>query len=132
MATRAEAAAELLARRRARGGMLSFVKYINPEYIVSDFSLQVCCALDQFLLDVDNGLRPILILSAPPQHGKSELVSRMLPALARGKDANKRIAGLSYGKDLATDMNRDIQRLMMSDDYGNLFPCSRLNAKRVV
>jgi len=78
------------------------------------------------------GKRPILILGAPPQHGKSDIVSRYLPAYIFGKYSDLRIAGLSYGKDLASDMNRDVQRIMMSDEYKILFPDSPLNAKRVV
>ena len=130
--TRADAAKELLARRKARSRLQDFICYINPEYIVSDFSETVCDELDRFLLDMQNGLRPILILSAPPQHGKSDIVSRYLPAYAFGKYPELRAAGLSYGKDLATDMNRDVQRIMLSDDYANVFPKSTLNSRRVV
>lgn len=127
MASAADAAAELLARRRARTSLLDFVRYLNPDYIVSDFSIQVCAALDQFIADMDAGNRPVLILSAPPQHGKSELVSRYLPAYYFGTHPDNRAAGLSYGKDLATDMNRDVQRIIMQDGYANIFPETKLN-----
>lgn len=126
------AAIELLKRRQARTCLHSFIQYINPDYIVSDFSRTVCAELDKFLVKMVNGERPVLILGAPPQHGKSDIVSRYLPAYVFGHQLNWRLAGLSYGKDLASDMNRDVQRVMMSDEYGNLFPESRLNAKRVV
>ena len=105
---------------------------MNPDYIVSDFSRQVCAALDQLLVDMMAGKRPILILGAPPQHGKSDIVSRYLPAYFFGKYPDKRVAGLSYGSDLASDMNRDVQRIMMSDEYSKLFPESQLSSKRVV
>ncbi|MEY0256543.1 phage terminase large subunit, partial [Morganella morganii] len=98
----------------------------------SHFSKTVCDALDRFIERMINGERPVIILGAPPQHGKSDIVSRYLPAYIFGKYADLRIAGLSYGKDLASDMNRDVQRIMMSDEYAALFPASCLNAKRVV
>lgn len=79
------AARELLKRRNARASLHDFIQYINPEYITSKFSQTVCDALDQFLLDMMNGVRPILILGAPPQHGKSDIVSRYLPAYFFGK-----------------------------------------------
>jgi hypothetical protein len=74
---------------------LSFIRYINPEYIVSDFSRQVCAALEQFVIDCQEGKRPVLILGAPPQHGKSDIVSRYLPAWVFGHYPDLRLAGLS-------------------------------------
>lgn len=127
-----QAAQELLNRRKARKGLHDFITYLNPDYIVSNFSIECCKALDEFLEDMTAGLRPILILGAPPQHGKSEIVSRYFPAYVFGKHPDLRLGGLSYGKDLASDMNRDVQRIMMSPEYSKLFPQSSLNAKRVV
>ena len=132
MVTPAEAASELLARRKARASLIGFIQYIDPEYIISDFSITVCAALEQFLSDQQAGLRPVLVLQAPPQHGKSQVASRYLPAWLFGKNADLNIGGLSYGKDLASDMNRDVQRIMMSEEYKRVFPESLLNQKRVV
>lgn len=123
---------EEVKREIARRSLHEFIQYINPEYITSHFSETVCDALDRFIVRMINGERPVLILGAPPQHGKSDIVSRYLPAYIFGKYADLRIAGLSYGKDLASDMNRDVQRIMMGDEYSVLFPASCLNAKRVV
>ena len=125
------AAIELLKRRKARGDLQSYIEYINPDYIVSDFSLAVCKSIDEFLADMMAGKRPVLVLGAPPQHGKSDIVSRYLPSYFFGKFPDQRIAGLSYGKDLASDMNRDVQRIMMGEEYKALFPGSSLNKKRV-
>jgi len=129
---RVEAAKELLARSNARSGMLEFIKYINEGYIISDFSVQVCSAIDDFYSEMKAGNRPILVLQAPPQHGKSQIVSRSAPAFLLGKDPNLSVGGLSYGKDLASDMNRDVQRIMMAEEYKALFPGSSLNSRRVV
>ncbi len=127
-----KAAIELLARRKARTNLLDFICYINPDYIVSHFAITVCRVLDEFIKDMVDGKRPVLCLGAPPQHGKSDIVSRYLPAYVFGHHPDLRIGGLSYGKDLASDMNRDVQRIMLSPDYGNIFPDSSLNPKRVV
>lgn len=123
---------EEVRREIARRSLHEFIQYINPEYITSHFSETVCASLDNFLIEMMAGKRPILILGAPPQHGKSDIVSRYLPAYFFGKYPDMRVAGLSYGKDLASDMNRDVQRIMMSEEYKALFPESCLNAKRVV
>lgn len=126
MVTRAEAAKELLRRREARRSLLSFIRYINPDYIVSDFAIQVCAELERFLADCLAGLRPLLILEAPPQHGKSDMVSRYLPAFIFGNYPDLRLAGLSYAKDLASDMNRDVQAIMSTPEYSQLFPRSSM------
>lgn len=126
------AAQELLRRRKARRGLLDFICYINPEYIVSEFAQELCAALDQFFIDQQAGLRPVLVVQAPPQHGKSDIVSRYAPAYLFGQAPDLSIGGLSYSKDLATDMNRDVQRIMLSAEYHRLFPGASLSAKRAV
>lgn len=127
-----EAAKEIVRRREARACLHNFIRYINEDYIVSDFSKTVCAALDDFLLDMVEGKRPILIFGAPPQHGKSDMVSRYFPAYVFGKYPNMRTAGLSYAMNLASNMNRDVQRIIMSPQYANLFPGTCLNDRRVV
>lgn len=121
-----EAAKELLRRRKARASLHDFILYINPDYIVSSFSQTVCAELDQFLEAMQRGERPVLIFGAPPQHGKSDIVSRYLPAYAFGRYPDMRVGGLSYAKDLASDMNRDVQRIMLTEEYKRLFPNSAL------
>lgn len=120
---------EEIEREIARRSLHEFIQYINPEYITSHFSQTVCDALDQFLVDMMDGKRPKLILGAPPQHGKSDIVSRYLPAYFFGKYPNMRVGALSYSSDLAGDMNTDVQRIMMSAEYRALFPKSWLGNK---
>nr|WP_232800851.1 hypothetical protein [Providencia rettgeri] len=115
---------EEIEREIARRSLHEFIQYINPEYITSHFSQTVCDALDQFLVDMMEGKRPKLILGAPPQHGKSDIVSRYLPAYFFGKYPNMRVGALSYSSDLAGDMNTDVQRIMMSAEYRALFTCN--------
>lgn len=126
-----EAANELLRRRKARTNLQDFILYLNPDYIVSDFSKEVCTELDELLAKAQRGERPVLVLGAPPQHGKSDIVSRYLPAFYFGKYPDNKVAGISYAADLANDMNRDVQRIMMKDEYKILFPESALNSKYV-
>lgn len=121
-----------LRAEQARRHMADFVSYIMPEYIHSDFSRAVCAALDLFLEDVTAGRRPVDLFQAPPQHGKSQLVSRMFPPFALGRNPDLRIAACSYAADLARDMNRDVQRIMLSEEYAALFPDAALNPRRVV
>jgi len=79
-------------------------------------------ALDKFVDDVQAGKRPILILQAPPQHGKSEIASRKLPAYLLGRFPDWRIAAASYGDELAGAMAQDVRRNIASEEHKRLFP----------
>ena len=120
--TKREAAAELLKRREARRQLAAYITYTNPKYKQSGFSAAVCAALDLFLDDVQAGRRPILVLQAPPQHGKSEIVSRKLPAYILGRFPDWRVGGASYSDELANAMAQDVRRNLADDRHKKLFP----------
>jgi hypothetical protein len=58
----------------------------------------------------------------PPQHGKSELATRILPAFLLGRNPALKIAIESYSDTIATKFNKDVQRIIDSEDYQKLFP----------
>lgn len=118
----AEAAAELLRRRAARGHLFDYIRYTNPKYKPTGFSRVVCLALDQFLDDAMRGERPILILQAPPQHGKSEIVSRKLPAYLLGRYPDLHVGAASYSDPLANSMSQAVRRNLASAEHAKLFP----------
>lgn len=63
-----------------------------------------------------------LIVSMPPQHGKSVGASTLLPAYMLGIDPDQRIAIASYSGTLASRFNRRVQRILESREYNALFP----------
>lgn len=111
-------------RRRARRELHEYIRYTNKNYKVSMFSELVCATLDKFVEDVQAGKRPILILQAPPQHGKSEIVSRKLPAHLLGRFPNWRIGTASYSSELANAMGQDVRRNLASPEHAELFSTS--------
>ena len=58
-----------------------------------------------------------LMIFVQPRSGKSELVSRRLPAFIPGRDPNATIIAASYGADSAGRMNRTTQRIIDSPEY---------------
>lgn len=125
--TRIEAARELLARRRARQSMAAFVPYVIAEYQMLWYHRVLCEHLDRFVSrDIEN-----LMVFLPPQHGKSSLVSRALPAYIFGVNPDAKVIAASYAAELIQGMNRDVQRIMESDEYKRLFPASQLNSKNI-
>lgn len=63
-----------------------------------------------------------LIVSVPPQHGKSVGATTLLPAYMLGLDPDMRIAIASYSGTLASKFNRRVQRIIESREYEALFP----------
>ncbi|MBO7313797.1 MAG: terminase family protein, partial [Alistipes sp.] len=63
-----------------------------------------------------------LIVSVPPQHGKSVGVTTLLPAYMLGLDPDMRIAIASYSGTLASKFNRRVQRILDSKEYQQIFP----------
>jgi predicted phage terminase large subunit-like protein len=114
-------------RRAARRSLLEFTKYTKDDYDAGQFHVSLCGVLDQFA----RGEIPRLIIMAPPRHGKSELVSRRLPAFILGRNPNAAIIAASYSSDLSSRMNRDVQRIIDSPRYRELFPETRLSGKGV-
>lgn len=122
MITASEAARELLARRKARRSIAEYINYTFPSYRRSAFSDAVCVALDKFVDDVEAGKRPILVLQAPPQHGKSEVVSRKLPAYLLSRFPEWRIGAASYADSLANTMAQSVRVNLASPEHQRLFP----------
>ena len=63
-----------------------------------------------------------LIVTMPPQHGKSLGATILLPAYLLGLDPDLRVAIASYSASLASKFNRRVQRILESREYASLFP----------
>lgn len=63
-----------------------------------------------------------LIVTMPPQHGKSVGASTLLPAYLLGLDPDCRVAVASYSGVLASKFNRRVQRILDSEEYAAYFP----------
>ena len=63
-----------------------------------------------------------LLITMPPQHGKSLGASTLLPAYMLGLNPDLRIAIASYSASLASKFNRRVQRILESDEYAEIFP----------
>ena len=125
MVSKADAALELLNRRKAKASLIEYIKYTDKNYKLSLFSEIVCATIDLFIANVEAGLRPILILAAPPQHGKSQIVSRTLPCYLMGKYPSKKIGAFSYSDDLVQSFAKDVRRKLISQEHLNLFPIDK-------
>ena len=116
-----------VAAHPATRSMLAFTTHTKPDYVVNWHHRAICEQLDRFIAgDIRN-----LMIFTSPRHGKSELVSRRLPAYLLGMFPDDPIIACSYSADLASRMNRDVQRIIDDERYVALFPETRLYGSNV-
>ncbi len=100
-----------------------FLPFVNPAYDRQWFHAVIADRCQDLL----EGRIKKLMVFVPPQHGKSEVVSRLFPAWALGRNPNLKIVGCSYSSDLAKQFSRSIQRIIDQPEYNRIFPGTVLN-----
>ncbi len=118
---RKEKLEKLMSTERERNDLLSFVKYTKPDYEVNWHHEYLCRKLDEFSL----GKITRMMVFMPPQHGKSELVSRRFPAYMLGRNPDLKYVGASYSEELACSFNRETQRIVDDTPYSDIFDLSK-------
>ena len=98
--------------------LLSFTRRTLPTFAPAPFHFAYYEVLTRFAM----GEIKKLMITMPPQHGKSEGATRRLPAFVLGQDPDKRIAIVSYNAIKARKFNRELQRIMDDNRYYELFP----------
>lgn len=111
---------------KAKRHLIDFTSYTMPEYQRNWHHERLCEALDKLV----TGEIKRLMVFMPPRHGKSELGSRRFPAYVLGKDPNAQIISASYSADLASQMNRDVQRIIDAEEYQETFPETKLSSRK--
>jgi predicted phage terminase large subunit-like protein len=117
--------ANLLAQRRrlkARNSLLDFIQLQKPNYVADPFHEILCAIMERFFASVVARKRPRVIVVAPPQTGKSTVLSRYFPAWAFGKAPWLNIIGGAYSSDWADTFCGDVQRIVDSEVYRAVFP----------
>lgn len=110
---------------RARRKLLPFTLHTFDGYRTGWHHAAYAATLDRFA----NGEIQRLMVRMPPQHGKSEMCSRRLPAFLLGQNPDLRVAVCAYNHPFAAKFNRDVQRIITSQEYAELFPETTLYGK---
>ncbi|MFR9668536.1 MAG: phage terminase large subunit [Rikenellaceae bacterium] len=96
----------------------SFAQQLCPFIEMESFHTIYYRVLEEFA----RGKIKRLIVTMPPQHGKSLASTTLLPAYMLGLNPDMRIAIASYSASLAGKFNRRVQRLIESCEYEEIFP----------
>lgn len=118
-----------LAIREARRDFLAFGELVFPE-VESGAEYEITWYLQIMRMEIVKALKSpeqeFLAFQLPPRHSKSQTISRLLPAWLFGDNPTRRVIASSYGQDLANKMSQDVQKIMMCEAYGRIFPETRV------
>ena len=117
-----------IVKAAARIDLLAFSRYIQPTLDIQPFHKMYYHVLNEFA----HGRIKRLIITMPPQHGKSEGSSRKLPAFILGLFPDKKVFIGSYAASHARDFNRDVQKIIDTPEYRELFPATFLSGSAKV
>ena len=117
----------------ARDELLSYIRYTMPDADAPDdlersrykdarIHRKICRAVEL----VENGEIPFLILVTAPRHGKSEIVSRRLPAWYSGRHPDHDIVVATYNDDFAADFGAEVRQIVTGSQHKQVFPGYRL------
>ena len=117
-----EARRELAQRELSRRMLLPFVLRFFPDYQPGWVHQDICRRLEQFVRDVEAKKSPRLILTVPPRHGKSTLVSDMFPSWVFGQHPEWEVIASSYALALPVKFSRNIRDRLRDPAYQSIFP----------
>lgn len=106
----------------AREDILAFTLLTKPDFEVGWHHQALANKLNAFI----RGEIRFLMVFMPPRHGKSEMVSRRLPAFLHGLYPDDEIMAASYLDSLAGDMTSDVQTIIDSPIYQKIFPDTKI------
>lgn len=118
---------------QARDDFMAFVKFTSPDpedpNDIERSTYQAARhhrAIARVIEEVERGGIQFLILTMPPRSGKSQLVSRHLPAWYLGKHPERSVVVATYNDDFAKDFGADVRGIVTSSAYKQVFPGARL------
>ena len=104
----------------------SFCQTLAPDFYKSDrtYLKDLCTEIEDFVSGPDD----VLVVNAPPRHGKSRTVTLLCDWLF-GKDAKRKIMIGSYNETLSETFSRDVRNLIdvkvfdgVGIVYSDIFP----------
>jgi predicted phage terminase large subunit-like protein len=113
---------ELCCRELQRRRMRDFIDRMDDDYEFTPFHEAYIAIIQAW---VTGKIRKLMV-SIPPQTGKSHVSTRRLPAFIMGRNPETKLAICSYSSSMARRFGREIKRTMSDPNYRILFPNTRL------
>lgn len=104
----------------AKTFFLSYCHIINANFISAEHHHRISKVLDE----IAAGKTRRLIVSMPPRHGKTFMISQHFPTYFMGRNPKKNIISTAYNQSLAEDYGIFVKNIMLSKDYQDIFKVS--------
>lgn len=105
-------------RRSARKTLQAFIEYTTPNWKAGKIHKAICDALDAAMRkEIDR-----LLITCPPQHGKSSVASKRFAAYLLGHQPTTDVISVSATEQLAEEFGRETRNCISSYEYRALFP----------
>lgn len=117
---------EELERLKARYNHLDFYKYFwktqtQDKLYIGLHTKYICQEIDRAIENLKKGESTYLLITVPPRHGKSDMVSRYLPAHFMGLFPDKDVILATYSSSLAFDLSKDARKIVRTPEYKEIF-----------
>ena len=119
----------------ARTGLLAFMQFVwwMPQpLVIGRHTRAICRILTQAVFDWMDGKSTYVIINVPFRHGKSDIVSRALPAwfLGVASQFQPDVMMTGYGASIVKEFMPTVKKIIASDAYQTLFPGVRIDGGR--
>jgi len=115
-----------LRKLKAKKKHLNFISYVwnNPseEYKIGYHTRVICSKIDEAIEKYSKGICSFLVITVPFRHGKSEIISRKLPAHFLGLFPDSKVLLSGHTASLVENMSRSARDLIATERYHDLFP----------
>jgi predicted phage terminase large subunit-like protein len=116
-----------LAVLEARESFWAYRQYIHPKMKLGWWQREMAQELQQFYERLVAKERPKLVIEAPPQHGKSQMIVDFITWVA-GNNPDLKTIYTSFSERLGVRANLMCQRIYDSNTFKKVFPETQINA----
>jgi len=121
MAKILDAQRELARRELARRSFYDFVTHTKPDFVGGWFNKKLAGLLDWFIEQIKQKASPRIVLVTPPRFGKSEFVSRRMPAYAMARFPGLEFIGATHTQTLADTNGADVREILQDVLFKDLW-----------
>jgi predicted phage terminase large subunit-like protein len=112
-------------RQKARRDLLAYCQFVYPPYKAGRHH----CFVIEKLGAVERGEISRVMVSEPPQHGKTLTVSQLFSCWYLGRNPRRKVVVATYGDDRAQDIGRSVLRTLKEDSHHReIFPEAEVDA----
>lgn len=128
--------------QKIRNNYALYLKHVYPQFVITKFHALLANICQSVVEKVENGETVRLLISVPPQHGKTTTITKTLPSWFVGRNPGKWAILTAYNADIAEEFSDNNRQLIKnfgkeifkietnsSQDNKYLFQCHKMGEK---